>query len=218
MVRFRSVNRRDFTVPRASASSACNPISVTFRCVGGTVDPKTGEIVWEMHVPVADQLAHYRSHPPGAIRALGVTPLETIDWRFDGHGEPVNSIFELACPCGSRLFTPMCGVDETNEVCPPISLECDACEAAFEVFDANAHGWNAVMCGDRYDEPERYCELEGEVVVAPHEIVVRFEHGSSDLGDPELAGREQEVFSWFTLLARDPETKQLEQLFEWECA
>ncbi len=189
--------------------------------MGGMVDPKTGEMVWEMSVPLADQLAHYRSHPPSALRALRVTPIESIAWEFDGHGEPVSSIFELACPCGSNLFTPECGLEigeDANEVGQPITVVCASCEAATVVFDPNTHGWNAAMCNVRYDAPVVTGELEGELVEAPHEIVVRFEHGSEDLGNAELAGREQDVFSWFTLLARDPQTKQLEQLFDWECA
>lgn len=188
--------------------------------MGGTVDPKTGQITWHMNVPLAEQLAFYRSHPPRALGRLRATAVEHIDWQFDGHGEPVNSIFELACPCGAKLFTATCGVDASddgNEVCPPIGLECGACEAAFEIFDPSKHGWDGVMCGDTFDEPGGYDDLEGDIQ-APHEIVVRFEHGSDTLGRPELVGREQDVFTWFTLLARNPETKELEQLFEWECA
>jgi hypothetical protein len=186
--------------------------------VGGTVDPKTGEVIWEMHVPLAEQLAFYRSHPPRALEKLRATAIEQIDWTFDGHGEPVNSIFELACPCGSKLFTATCGLASDNMVSPPIGIECDACEAIFEIFDPSEHGWDAVMCGDTFDEPAAYGDLVGEDIEAPHEIVVRFEHGSETLGDPELAGREQDVFSWFTLLARDAKSKRLAQLFEWECA
>jgi len=189
--------------------------------MGGTFDSKTGQFVWEMKVPLAEQLAFYRSHPPRALGNLRATALEQLDWQFDGHGEPVNSIFELACPCGGNLFNATCGVetgDDGNVVSPPIGIECEACEAAFDIFDPGEHGWNAVMCGDKFDEPDAYDDLEGADIAAPHEIVVRFEHASESLGDPELAGREQDVFSWFTLLARDPESKQLEQLFEWECA
>lgn len=173
-----------------------------------------------MTVPLAEQLAFYRSHAPRALGNLRATALEQIGWQFDGHGEPVNSIFELACPCGGKLFNATSGVDDSNTVCPPIGIECEACKAAFEIFDPNEHGWNAVMCGDTFtfDDPDAYDDLEGEDIAAPHEIVVRFEHGSDSLGDPELVGREQDVFSWFTLLARDPDSKRLEQLFEWECA
>ncbi len=184
--------------------------------MGGTVDPKTGQIVWDMHVPLAEQLAFYRSHPPRALGALCATPIESIEWQFDGHGEPVNAIFELACSCGGKLFTATCGVDDDNVVSPPIGLECEACEAAFDIFDPSQHGWGAVMCGDRFEMPEGFDDLEVDGIEAPHQIIVRFEYGSETLGDPELAGRERDVFTWFTLLARDDQ--RLAQLFEWECA
>jgi hypothetical protein len=186
--------------------------------MGGTVDPKTGQIVWDTNVPLAEQLAFYRSHPPRALGNLRAAALEQIDWQFDGHGEPVNAIFELACPCGGALFNATCGVDTNNVVCPPIAIECEACKDMFEIFDPSEHGWNGVMCGVKFDEPDGYDDLEGEEIEAPHEIVVRFEHASDSLGDPELVGREQDVFSWFTLLARDPASRSLEQLFEWECS
>jgi hypothetical protein len=189
--------------------------------MGGTVDPETGEIIWTMRVSAAEQLAYYRSHPPRALSPLRVTPTEQLDWRFDGHGEPINSIFELACSCGSKLFNATCGVDsreDENLTSPPIGLECDACESAFVLFDPSEHGWDAVMCGGRFEDPEGFDDLCGNEVSSPHETVVRFEYASDSLGDPELTGREQDVFTWFTLLARDARTKRLEQLFEWECA
>jgi hypothetical protein len=189
--------------------------------MGGPVDPKTGKVTWEMRRPLAEQLAFYRSHPPRALGTLSATAVEHVDWTFDGHGEPVNSIFELACACGGTLFTATCGIaigDDGNEVAPPIGIACDACEAAYEIFDPSEHGWDAVMCGDELDEPDAFDDLEGDAIAAPHEVVVRFEHGSNTLGDPALAGREPDVFTWFTLLARDPATGRYEQLFEWECA
>lgn len=189
--------------------------------MGGVVDPSTGQIVWEMKVPLSEQLAFYRSHVPRALGQLRATPIEQIDWQFDGHGEPVSSIFELACSCGGARFHVTCGVhtsDDAAVAAPPISIECDACKATFEIFDASEHGWDAVMCGARHDEPEAYDDLVCDGIDAPHELIVRFEHASDTLGDPALAGREPDVFTWFTLLARDPGTRRLAQLFEWECA
>lgn len=85
--------------------------------MGGTVDPNTGEVVWEMHVPLADQLAHYRAHPPRAIAALRASSVD-VDFAFDGHGEPVNAVFELACPCGSTRFVAVAGIED-GEVSTP---------------------------------------------------------------------------------------------------
>jgi len=88
--------------------------------MGGTVDPKTGEIAWEMNVPLSEQLAFYRGHPPCALGDLCATAVEQIEWKFDGHGEPVNSFFELACPCGSKRFTATCGSSwGANKTCSP---------------------------------------------------------------------------------------------------
>jgi hypothetical protein len=186
--------------------------------VGGIVDPKTGEIIWEMHVPLAEQRAHYRANPPRAIRELRATAIE-VDWRFDGHGEPVNSVFELACPCGGTRFTATCGLDEDGRSCSPIAIDCASCETTHEVFDEAKHGYDAVRGMARSFEPARFDELVSPDVEAPHEVIVRFEYSSDQLGDPTREeGRAHDLFSWFTLLARDPETKHLAFLFEAECS
>ena len=78
--------------------------------MGGVYDPKTGQIEGTMHVPLEQQLAHYRSHPPSMLRELVATPIE-LDFTFDGHGEPVNAIFAVSCRCGSTLFEVYCHVD-----------------------------------------------------------------------------------------------------------
>jgi hypothetical protein len=186
--------------------------------VGGIVDPKTGEIIWEMHVPLAEQLAHYRANPPRAIRGLRANAIE-VDWRFDGHGEPVNSVFELACPCGGTRFTATCGLDEDGRSCSPIAIECASCETKHDVFDEAKHGYDAELGMAGSFEPVGSDDLVSTDVDAPHEVIVRFEYCSDQLGDPGRQGeREHDLFSWFTLLARDSETKQLAFLFDAECA
>jgi len=185
--------------------------------MGGTYDPTTGQMVWTMHVPLADQLAHYRSHPPRAIRELRAMPVD-VDFRFDGHGEPVDVAFELACPCGGTRFDVTCGLDEDDEPAPPIELECGACAASYKIFDDNEHGYDAELNSVERQAPELIVDLDPADIDLTPELVVRFEFPSDHLGDPQYAGREHDLFSWFTLLARDPETKQLEFLFDAECA
>jgi hypothetical protein len=190
--------------------------------MGGTFDPKTGEIVWTMHVPAAEQLAHYRAHPPRALAGLRVTPID-LDFTFDGHGEPINAIFEVACPCGCAQFTVSGGLDD-DEIRDPIELECDECEEVYVVFNGKEHGYDGEQrnAGDDYPEPDDYNELHPTEFEAPHEIVVRFEFGSEELGNPDGAakwrGREQDLFTWFTLLARNAETKEIAFLYDSECA
>jgi hypothetical protein len=191
--------------------------------MGGSVDHETGEVEWEMHVAAAEQLAHYRAHPPRAVAGLRVTPIE-VDFPFDGHGEPINAIFEVACPCGSTRFTVSGGLDEDEEIRDPIELSCAECEVGYDVFDASEHGYDGELRDTPLDSPgsEARNERQPTDFDAPHEIVVRFEYASEELGNPTQAAdrrnREQDLFTWFTLLARDPATKQLACLYESECA
>jgi hypothetical protein len=61
-------------------------------------------------------------------------------------------------------------------------------------------------------------DFELAEVPSPHEVIVRFEYPSEHLGGGDHDGREHDVFSWITILARDPRTGTLAQLFEDECA
>lgn len=185
--------------------------------MGGIVDPKTGEVIWTLHVPVVEQVAHYRAHPPRCLDGLRATPID-VDWKFDGHGEPVNTVFELACACGGSQFVAMCYADDHEEVCSPISLHCGACDAVYEIFDSGEHGYDGEAGDLPGDEGDGPYDLETREVDEPFEAVVRFEYPSDHLGDAQWAGREQDLYSWFTLLARDPATKKLEHLYDVECA
>ena len=59
------------------------------------------------------------------------------------------------------LFIATCGLDDDNAVVSPIGITCDECDARYTIFDASQHGWNAVMCGDRFDAPENEDALDG---------------------------------------------------------
>jgi hypothetical protein len=185
--------------------------------MGGIVDPKTGEVLWEMHVPLDEQLAHYRAHPPRALAYLRATAID-VDWKFDGHGEPVNTTFTLACSCGATRFTVSSGFDEDGRPVSPVAIECAACNADWEVFDNAKHGYDAELGMGLASEPAGSDDLASDEVAPPHELVVRFEYPSDLLGRDPSDGREHNLFSWFTLLARDPSTGRLAFLFDAECS
>jgi hypothetical protein len=186
--------------------------------VGGIVDPETGQIVWSFTVPLDEQRTFYRAHPPRALLGLRATPTEA-DWRFDGHGEPVNAVFAIACSCGCTQFTVLCGVDEDSEARPPIEIECGGCDATHLLFDDNLHGFDAEAGGlPEIEPPPHVDELVSEHVDAPHEVIVRFEYPSDHLGAEQWQGREPDLFSWITVLARDPVSGRLAFLFDEECA
>lgn len=164
-----------------------------------------------------EQIAFYRAHPPSCLDGLKVTSIESLDFVFDGHGSPINSIFELACPCGSRSFWLECYVDpDGDDVNTPISIQCEAddCDAGERViYDRNKHGYDG-RAGDLPVEhgPDAYQTDIGE----PYGIIVRFEYSVDALG--EHPGEDHEMFSWITIVIRHPETGQLGLMFHDECA
>jgi hypothetical protein len=182
--------------------------------MGGIVDPKTGKVIWEFHVPLEEQLVHYRGRPPSCLGKLRCTPVELPGFAFDGHGEPVNVIFELACPCGGKEFTAMAHFDDDDDEWPqpPLVLFCEECDQDYEVFDASRHGFDAVMGGL---ELEAEC-AEREIGADSYEILVRFEFPSDHLGDERYKGIEHHLFSWITFVGRD--AGELVTLFDYECA
>jgi hypothetical protein len=178
--------------------------------MGGTVGPD-GKIVWEMHVPLDEQLGFYRSHPPRALASLVCTPVD-VDWRFDGHGEPVNSVFGLACGCGGKQFWVLAPLNEGDVPYSPVVLECDGCDSQYIVFDGSKHGWDGELGSHSANDDHVPVDL-----AEPSEVIVRFEYPSDVLGDDEWKGREQDLFSWITLLVRN-DKGQLGMVFEQECA
>ncbi len=91
--------------------------------------------------------------------------------------------------------------------------------SAYEIFEADEHGYDAELGAVAADEVEYTDDLISSDVEIPHEIVVRYELPSDHLGgEARYQGREHDLFSWFTLLARDPKTKRLAFLFDIECA
>lgn len=187
--------------------------------MGGIYDPKTGTIEWTFHVPLDEQVVFYRAHPPSCLAGLTAKPID-LDFTFDGHGEPVNAIFEVSCSCGNALFIAACTVEE-DTIRAPITLECAGCDAEHVIYDPSRHGYDALAGGLPADElsDDSYAdELTPETVDMPHHVIVRFEFPSDHLGGPDHQGREQDLFSWITILARDPKTGEIAFLFDDECA
>jgi hypothetical protein len=182
--------------------------------VGATIDPKTGEMIWEARVPLDEQPAYYRAHPPKAIAAFRSAPIDGLDFQFDGHGEPINSIFTLACSCGGTRFYALAHVED-DEWIPPIELECTSCESSQVAFDLRTDGYTAATGDAPSYEPSVDVE---ELAPDELEIIVRFEHPSDVLGDPDFEAPAEELFSWISIVGRDPDSGALALLFDYECA
>jgi hypothetical protein len=114
----------------------------------------------------------------------------------------------------------MCGLDEGDRITPPIVIDCASCDQAYDIFETDM-GWDGELTQGGTTDYDPVNDLEPPDLPVPHGIVVRFEYGSETLGDPQGAdrtGREHDLFTWITILARDADTGALSFLFEYECA
>jgi hypothetical protein len=188
--------------------------------VGGTYNPATGQIQWEFRVPIDEQLRYYAAHPPRALAALQTRRVE-IEHMFDGHGEPVNVVFAITCPCGSDRFVALGHwSDGEDRFGAPISVECTQCEACHEIYDQSKHGYSGALGNNRdipVPPPEDLDEIPAAGVAPPYAVLVRLEYPSEQLGDSQLPAEAAELFSWITVLAQDRHSRQLITLFDEEC-
>lgn len=178
----------------------------------------------------AESLSYYRANPPSCLDGLRCTAIETPGFRFDGHGSPINAIFEVVCPCGGTTFEAWGWMgEEDDDIHPPVTLHCDECEATYDIFDPAKHGWDGTQTKvfDNVDDDDDRAPVDFPES-GLSEFVVRFEFGtdidvrrrvSTTLigdGDAELHGTPQDAFTWITILVRDGD--ELHVLFDWECA
>jgi hypothetical protein len=186
-----------------------------------------------------DQASYFRSHPPRCIAGFIARPAELPGVEFDQHismtpftpGVPmglttlddpelIGSVFALSCRCGGDRHYVHCyrwvRADFNNavETLSPVILECAACRTMTELLDTAAHGFDPELHGLGVA-----LRAQGDTVVfecptcgrQPLESFVRFEYQDNLLdGDfPEFGGREQDLFGWFTLVARCPQCSQV---------
>jgi hypothetical protein len=194
-----------------------------------------------------DQTSHFQSHPPRCIAGFGARPAELSGVVFDGHVsmsqldfEPspgvtiqapgyVNAVFALSCRCGGDRHHVRCyrwtHPDFNDELVTlsPLDLECAACGAVASLLDTDIHGYDAEV-----GNGSSTVRGEGEPVVfecptcgrQPLEAFVRFEY-PDDLFDgdyPEFARREQDLFTWFSLVGRCPQCARVLAVADFECA
>jgi hypothetical protein len=187
----------------------------------------TNNVVEPLADSTEEDLAYVRSHPPKCLTAFHTSPAVSTG-RLDGHGESVNSFFELQCPCGGKehqvLCYPLVHPDSREVVLVgPIALRCKKCRRTSEIFDAKQHGYNA----EHGTTPTRLCgEAERTAFACPHcqavnfGVVARFEYSSDGLYDDDegLIARAEDYFTWFTLLGRCAGCSKETHIVEFECA
>jgi hypothetical protein len=193
-----------------------------------------------------NQLAYYRSHPPTCIAGFKAQAVNMPGVTFDGHASPsqlgknalsvriegpehINPVFWLRCDCGCDshfiLGHQWRNPDYGNVAVflSPLALRCNKCGKTTELFDTAIHGYDAELCAfasSHRGEGERtefICEKCG-----PREtqVFVRFEY-PDDLLQSEFdkyRGREQDLFSWFSLIGKCAGCGRLIEVTDFECA
>ncbi len=167
-----------------------------------------------------------RTTPPRCLAGFKTEPAELPGVKFDGHGQPLNKVFHLCCTCGSDHFLAL-GYPLINRGVPifvsPLALQCATCKKVTELIDTKVHGYDselghtsATIRGKGERQPFA-CKTCG---VRPMIAYARFEHSDETLYDStgELIGKEQDLFTWFSLVGRCDGCEQLVNVSDFECA
>ena len=168
------------------------------------------------------------TRPPRCLGELVTTPCAKPRMRFDGHGSSLNTYFELACSCGGGTHTilgyPRRNPDAGNAsvFLSPLSLRCGTCGRVAALIDTSKDGHDAELglTGSLRGEGQA---VEYECAKCGRQdfsLVVRLEYPDDllDQDDEEFRGREQDLFSWFTLVARCHGCGVLQAASDFECA
>ncbi len=194
-----------------------------------------------------DQTRYFLSHPPRCIAGFTTRPTQLSGVEFDGHvsmsqismdvppgvtidaPEHINPIFALSCRCGgSQHYVhgyQWINPDFHNALVflSPLVLECAVCGKRTDLLDTDVHGYDAELGGCSATvrgQGDRFvfeCPSCGRL---PFDTFVRFEYPDDLLGGdfPEFAGREQDLFSWFSLIGKCPKCCQVLTITDFECA
>jgi hypothetical protein len=184
------------------------------------------------------------SRPPRCLAGFVATPVTISGIVFDGHAsssalnsapgpgvtiegsEHFGIAFALTCLCGGRCHEiygyRWANPDYRNQIVflSPIALQCEACGSRTDLFDSDVHGYDAeqgVVTNARAkgDPATATCLRCGQSSL---EAIVRFEYSDGLFEmDDNVAGREQEFFSWFHLLAKCPRCLLLQEVTDFEC-
>lgn len=176
-----------------------------------------------------DELRYFREHPPSCIAGFAARSVERPQIGFDGHGRELNTFFNLSCRCGCDQHHVLGyywhNPDYHNVLVflSPLTLHCVQCNSNSELVDTNRHGYDAELGGivatarGEGDSSAFNCDVCGP---KPFAICVRFEY-SEALFDEDYAdfrGREQDLFSWFSIVGHCTGCSRLIPITEFECA
>jgi Zn finger protein HypA/HybF involved in hydrogenase expression len=160
----------------------------------------------------------------------------------DGLVENPNIVFRVKCRCGGaqHIIVAESAASEISYyqslvLADRYYLKCATCGKQPLLFNPALHGYNAELMqmegvtdddagasnGTESNRPSTTANAEcGCTNCGSHnlEVFTRFEYPSDLFEDAAFADREQEFFSWFTVVGKCPECSTLNTLVDFECA
>jgi hypothetical protein len=181
-----------------------------------------------------NEVSYYVTHPPRCLADLHPEPVKLDDVVFDGHAAQwPNTVFRLLCPCGSAAHSLLgflhCDPDPVNlpngfgaSMESPLALRCARCKRPAELLDMQHHGYDGEMGNASADEHEatRSELLCPSCGVKRFQVFARFEYPPDLMSDvsEDWRGKEQDLFSWFTLVVECEGCSRRGVVADEECA
>lgn len=194
-----------------------------------------------------DQREYYQTHLPRCTAGFSAQLAELPDVQFDGHSslsdlqvmspgtnieapQHINTVFRLSCKCGSEkhyVFAhPWTNPERPEEFLflSPIALQCVACNRLTELMDTDVHGHDAELGngsatirgqGKREEVECGGCDLHKVL-----QVFVRFEYPDGLFADEikDVEVRQEDLFTWFSLVAKCAKCESLLPVASYECA
>jgi hypothetical protein len=169
---------------------------------------------------------YFKSTPPKCIAKLNPKQIERTGTNLDGHGEDLNTFFQLVCDCesdtgqisGYSWNNP--DFNNENVFISPYSFICTKCQRNELVFDSDIHGYDGEFTG--YP-----CTARGEgekknfsckCGCQEFKVTVRFEYPDDLFDDEDFEGRQQDAFTWFNILGECKNCSAQITIADIECA
>ena len=195
-----------------------------------------------------NQTAYYQAHPPKCIADFAAQPEWLDQVEYDGHGfsgrypdglvANLNIVFAIKCQCGNATYRIIAESRQEEiryykklVIAEKYFLECSACHSRHLFFDPWLYGYNAetfniegISFRDETESSSTSGTHENVTCECPSgknttlEVFARFEYSADLFDEPEFAGKEQDLFSWFTGTARCNTCATITVFMDFECA
>ena len=155
-----------------------------------------------------DMKVYFKSNPPICISRLNPKQIESTGTVLDGHGEDLNTFFQLLCECGCSTALvrgySWNNPDFNNEnvFISPYMYICKKCKKEELIFDSNIHGYDGEFTGypctirGKGEQKDFSCKCGCQ----DFKVTVRFEYPDDLFDDEDFEGKQQDAFTWFNIL------------------